>query len=244
MYPGRAPANHFRRPPRLTDDRLEYVSFSRELGLFSQRLVSLVIHDATLSFIEFFACSAQNDWPCLEKLDVSQAQPASPDGTWYFAMSPSEPREEYARNSIRSLRSLRNIVGDEKELPAMMDRPLELFHIAIVPAEFDGIYLTAANAIKRMPRLLTLTINFELQGEFGGPGIHEFVYEAGNPPESKILSKSSSADIKVEWTIVPSIELREEVLAAWRRVASARGASIDLYLIDNPDDLYDYRLIG
>lgn len=125
----------------------------------------------------------------------------------------------------------------------MMDRPLELFRTAIVAAEFEGIYLAAAKAVKCMHKLLTFTINFELQGEFGGPSIHEFVYEVGNPPEPKTLSISSSADIKVEWTIIPSIEIKEEVLASWREVASARGASIDLYLIDNPDDLYDYRLI-
>lgn len=160
-----------------------------------------------------------------------------------FRYDPNEPREEYVRNSIRSLRSLRNIVGDDEEIPAKMDRPLEPFRTAIVPAEFERIYLTAAKAVTRMHKLLIFTINFEPQGEFGGPGIHEFVYEAGNPPKPKTLSKSSSADIKVEWTIIPSIEIREEVLAAWREVASARGASIDLYLIDDPDDLYDYRLI-
>jgi len=54
----------------------------------------------------------------------------------------------------------------------------------------------------------------------------------------------SSADIKVEWGLIPAIDIDYEVLKAWRDVRSARGASIKLYkLRDQANDYYDYRLI-
>ena len=58
------------------------------------------------------------------------------------------------------------------------------------------------------------------------------------------LNKASLADIKVEWTTTPSIKISDIVLDAWRDVGSAKDASIELYLIDNSDDLKDWRLIG
>ena len=129
-------------------------------------------------------------------------------------------------------------------MPAIIDRPLEIFRTTIISAKFDELYLAAAEAVKRMRRLQTLMIDFELQGDYGGQGVHEFVYEAGHPENSAVLNKSSSADIKVEWTVVPSVEIKEEILAAWRDVAIERGSTIELYLIDDPEDLYNYRLIG
>jgi hypothetical protein len=57
------------------------------------------------------------------------------------------------------------------------------------------------------------------------------------------LSKSSSADIKLEWTMIPSVEIGETVLAAWREIAADRGSTIEFYIIDNPENLYDDRLI-
>jgi hypothetical protein len=227
----------------LTDNIHGYDIFSHELGLFSQRLVSLVLQDATINFVDFFACSATSDWPFLQKLDIRQAQPSSTDGTWYFRMNPGEPRERYSRNAIRSLRTIWTWTTAENELPAMIDRPLELFRTSIVPAKFKEIYTAAAKAVKRMRKLLTLPITFELQGDYGGPGTHEFFYEAGHPRDSVILSKSSSADIKLEWTMIPSVEIGETVLAAWREIAADRGSTIEFYIVDNPENLYDDRLI-
>jgi len=242
-YSAPAPYNHFRRTPRLTDDTLGYDIFSHELGLFSQHLVSLVLEEATINFVDFFACSTDSDWPILEKLDIRQAQPASTNGTWYFTMRPNERRADYSRNAIRSLRSIWNCTADEEEMPAIIDRPLEPFRTTIINDKFEEIYLAAAKAVKRMRKLKTLIIYFELQGDYGGPGIHEFFYEAGLPGTSVVLNKASSADIKVEWAIIPAVEIKEEVLAAWRGVALDRGSTIELYVVDNPDDLCEYWLI-
>jgi hypothetical protein len=236
MYSGSAPLNHFRRSPCLTDETLGYDIFSHELGPFSQRLVSLEIFGGTLNFVDFFDCNTHSDWPYLEKLVIREAQPASTDGTWYFAMDPNMPREDYSRNDIRALRS-------HVRCPTRMDRPLELFRIALTPAKFEEIYIAAAKAVKRMRKLRSIFINFELNGHFGGPGNHMFIYEAGHPCEPQTLATSSTADIKAEWTIIPSIEFPDEVVSAWREVGSAKDASIELYLIDNPDDLVDYRLV-
>lgn len=125
----------------------------------------------------------------------------------------------------------------------MIDMPLEPLRTTIISAKLDAIYLTAAGAVKRMRKLETLAIRFELQGNYGGEGTHEFYYEAGHPEKSVVLNKASSADIKVEWTIVPSVKISEEVLAAWHDVAVDRGLTIELYIVDHPEDLYDYRLI-
>jgi hypothetical protein len=236
MYSGSAPLNHFRRSPCLTDETLGYDIFSHELGPFSQRLVSLEIFGGTLNFVDFFDCNTHSDWPYLEKLVIREAQPASTDGTWYFAMDPNMPREDHSRNDIRALRS-------HVRCPTRMDRPLELFRIALTPAKSEEIYIAAAKAVKRMRKLRSIFINFELNGHFGGPGNHMFIYEAGHPCEPQTLATSSTADIKAEWTIIPSIEFPDEVVSAWREVGSAKDASIELYLIDNPDDLVDYRLV-
>jgi hypothetical protein len=238
-----SPYNHFRRTPRLKDDALGYDIFSHELGLFSQRLVSLVLEEATIDFAEFFACSDSSDWPFLEKLDIRQAQSASTDGTWYFTMNPNEIRANYSRNAIRSLRSIYHCTPDTNELPAMIDRPFEPFRTTIISDKLEEIYLAAAKAVKRMRKLKTLIIFFVLQGSYGGPGIHELFYEAGHPETSVVLNKASTADIKVEWTIIPAVEIKQEVLAAWREVALDRGSTIELYVVDDPDDLCDYRLI-
>ena len=128
-------------------------------------------------------------------------------------------------------------------MPAMIDRPLESFRTTIISTKFEEIYLAAARAVKHMRTLKTLQIDFELQGDYGGPGTHEFIYEAGCPETSLVLNQSSSADIKVEWTIIPSAKIKEEGLTAWRDVAFDRGSTIELYIIDNAEDLYDYRLI-
>jgi hypothetical protein len=243
MYSAPGPYNRFRRTPRLTDDTLGYDIFSHELGLSSQHLVSLVLQEATISFVDFFACSSSNDWPLLEKLDMSQIQPASTDGTWYFTMNPDLPRVDYIRNANRSLRSIRNCTADSNETPAVTDRPFEWFRTTIISEKLEEIYLSAAKAVRRMRKLKTLIISFELEGDYGEPGMHEFAYEAGHPEDSVVLNESSLADIKVEWTIVPSVKINNEVLAAWRDVAFDRGLTIELYIVDNPEDLYDYNLI-
>jgi hypothetical protein len=235
MYQGRAPMNQFRRTPRLTHEGLGCDIFSSELGRFAQRLVSLEIDGATLNFRDLFNC-VHSASPTLEKLVVTNAQPSSTDGTWYFAMDPNSPKEEYSRNAVRALRSH---VG----CPGKMDRPLELFRIALVPAKFEEIYVAAANAVKSMHRLQEMCIGFELNGDFGGSGEHLFIYEAGHLAESKTLATSSLAEIKVEWTIIPSMEIPEKVLSSWREVGSAKNTSIEIYLIDNPNDYSDYRLI-
>jgi len=196
-----------------------------------------------MNFVDFFACNTNSDWPFLEKLDIRQAQSASTDGSWYFTMNPNEPRADYSRNAIRSLRSIWNCTAEEEEMPAIIDRPLEPFRTTLISDKFSEIYLAAAKAVKRMRKLKTLIMYFELQGDYGGPGIHEFFYEAGHPETSAVLNKASSADIKVEWTIVPAVEIKEEVLAAWRDVAWDRGLTIELYVVDSPDDLCEYRLI-
>jgi hypothetical protein len=201
------------------------------------------LEEATINFADFFTCSTNSDWPLLEKLDIRQAQSASTDGTLYFPMNPNERRADYSRNAIRSLRSIWNCTAEDEEMPAIIDRPLEPFRATIISDKFSKIYFAAANAVKRMRKLKTLVLYFELQGDYGGPGIHEFFYEAGHPETSVVLNKASSADIKVEWTIIPAVRIKEEVLAAWRDVALERGLTIELYVVDNPDDLCDYRLI-
>jgi hypothetical protein len=243
MYSAPGPYNQFRRTPRLTDDTLGYDIFSHELGLFSQCLVSLVLQEATINFVDFFACSGRSDWTFLEKLDMSRVQPASTDGTWYFAMNPDLPRADYIRNANRSLRSIRNCTADINEMPAVIDRPYEWFRTTIISEKLEEIYLSAAKAVMRMRKLKTLSISFELEGDYGGPGMHEFVYEAGHLEDSVVLNKSSLADIKVERTIVPSVKIKDEVLAAWRDVAFDRGLTIEFSVSDNPVDLYDFRLI-
>jgi hypothetical protein len=69
------------------------------------------------------------------------------------------------------------------------------------------------------------------------------VFDAGDLQDSAMLNKSPLADIRVAWTTVPSFKIKEEVLAAWRDVAFDRGSTIQLYVADNPIDLYDYQLI-
>jgi hypothetical protein len=242
-YSAPGPYNQFRRTPLLTDDTLGYDVFSHELGLFSQRLVSLVLQEATINFVDFFACSDNSDWPFLENLDISQVQPASTDGTWYFTMNPDLPRADYIRNADRSLRSIKNRTADINEMPAMIDRPFEWFRTTIIKEKLEEINLSAAKAVMRMRKLNTLVISFELEGDYGGPGMHEFVYEAGHLEDSVVLNKSSSGDIKVEWTIVPPVKIKDEILAAWRDFAFDRGLTIEFSIADNPVDLYDYRLI-
>jgi hypothetical protein len=242
-YPGLAPNNQFRHPPRLTNESLGYDIFSHELGLFSQRLTSLAVDDATLNFADFFTCGAESDWPHLQNLDLSQTQPGSTDATWYFSMNPNERMDEYPRNAIRSLRNYRNLLGDDIEMPATIDRTLEHFRTTIILSKFQEIYLAAASAAKRMPKLVTMTIHFNLQGSFRGDGNHELICEVGHLPRSWTLSKSSLADIRAEWTVTPSIPIADEILSAWREFGSARGAKIELYRIENPDDDTDCQLI-
>lgn len=125
----------------------------------------------------------------------------------------------------------------------MTDRPLEHFRTSIISDQIEEVYLAAAEAVKRMHKLHIPMIDFELQGDYGGQGVQEFVYEAGHPEKSAVLNTSSSADMQVEWTVIPSVKIKKKVLAAWRDVAFDRGTMIKFYLIDDPEELYDYQLI-
>lgn len=235
------PGNQFLDPPRLIDQHLGYDIFSHELALLSQRLVRLKLDDATLNLTDFFICSTQTEWPRLESLDFSSLQAACADGTWYFTMDPRMDADDYEEDpQAHTLDDMREYM-EEDELPAAMDVPLNPFRTAMDREKFKDIYLAAAQAVKRMPKLRKLEISFDLQGDAGmGPGDHEFSYMQST---TESWCQESSADIKVGWGMVPAVEMDDEVMEAWREVGEAKGSSIELYLRDQNEDYYDYRLI-
>lgn len=201
--------------------------------------MSLELHDASLSLTDFLSCSL---WPSLESLDFRSLQPASPDGTWYFNIDTRIDAFDYEEDpQAHTLDDMREYM-EEDELPAAMDVPLNPFRLSIDPSKFKAIYLTAAQAVKRMPKLRSLEINFDLQGDVGmGPGDHEFSYLHSRTEK---WMRESKAEIKVGWGMVPAVEIEDEVLKAWAEVGEVKGASIELFLRNQNEDYYDYKPIA
>lgn len=204
--------------------------------------MSLELHDATLSLTDFFLCSVRSGWPSLESIDFRSLQPACADGTWYFNMDTRIDAGDYEEDpQAHTLDDMREYM-EEDELPPAMDVPLNPFRLAVDPAKFKDIFLAAAQAVKRMPKLRSLEISFDLQGDAGmGPGDHEFSY-LHSTTEKWI--RQSDAEIKVGWGMVPAVEIEDEVLKAWAEVGEVKGASIELFLRNQNEDYYDYKPIA
>lgn len=249
VYLNELPGNQFLSSPRLTDTRLGYDIFSHELGVLSQRLKKLVLDGAVLSLTDFFKANAQQHWPWLEELELVHQASASADGSWYFTLDPRMSMEEYLENETdpdaRTLDYMREQM-DEDHLPPAVDVPLNVFRTATDPAKFKEIYLAAAEAVKRMPILRCLEIWFNVQGSCSfGQGEHEFRYLSGQGQRKgrDAWCKSSTAELRVGWGLIPTIELDAEVLQAWRGVGAAKGnASIELLLRDD-FDYDDFKVI-
>jgi len=243
IYLGYPPGDESFTPPPTTDTQLGYDVFSHELGLLSQRLVKLELRDATLNLSDFFTCNVRAGWPHLESLLLIGLGSASTDGTWYFTLPPDMTMEEYEEDytdpQARTLDDLR-LMMEEDELPAAMDVVTNAFRTSTDPVKFEEIYLAAAQAVRRMPKLRALEICFETLRSSLGQGEHELRYVHGTDR----WCSSSSAEIKVGWGLVPAIDIDDAVLKAWREVGVAKNASIELYLRDQDLNYDDFRLIG
>lgn len=238
------PADQFFEPPNLTDSQLGYDIFSHELVLLSQRLVRLTIIDATVDVVEFFN-SDQTEWPKLEVLDFSDIQIACADGTWYFNMDPRV--DEYEGDpQARTLDDMRLSMGED-EVPAAMDVTRNGFRLAMDKGKFKDVYVAAAKATRRMPKLRKLQIEFDVQGDAGaGPGNHAFHYFHGKRGTEGDWYRRGGIEegIKVGWGLWPAVDFSacEEVLEAWRDVGKAKGATIELYAQGSPS-YRNFRLI-
>ena len=155
-YLSEPPANQFFEPPNLATETLGYDIFSHELGLFSQRLVNLILEQVKLDLVDFFHCGSDTSWPHLETIIFTLTPPACADGTWYFAMDTRIDPDEYEEDSqAHTLDDMREYM-EEDELPAAMDVPENPFRLAMDPAKFKEIHLAVAQAVKRMPKLREL----------------------------------------------------------------------------------------
>ena len=245
-YLSYAPANHTFAPPRLTDSTLGYDIFSHQLGLLSQRLVRLSLRTTALDYVDFFECSPFGTWPHLKLLVFAEMSESSPDGSWYFNLDPrmtmEEWEEDYSDSQAYTFDDMREFL-QEDELPAPFDQPTQPFRTATDPVKFKEIYLAAADAVKRMPKLRELLMIFDLQAQSAwGRGVHEFCYT--HVHDDRSLYSAKFADISARWTLVPPIPIDEVVLKAWKNVAVTKGALIDLFLRSQDEDESDYRLIS
>lgn len=233
-YPCRPPTNHFFDPPRLTDPQFGYDVFSHELGALSQRLVELTLSDATINLVDFF--SIQGQWPRLATLRLSPLQVSCADGTWYF--HGDSLADDYVDHTTGDgdLDEMREYM-EEDELPARMDVLNNPYRTAMDLQKFKDIYIAAANAVQRMPRLRKMNITFDIKSGGLSRCYHEFEYVQGTDRTPRF--EGSLAEIKVDWWTTPAIEIQrcDEVWEAWREVGRAKGTSIELYFCD---DYYFY----
>lgn len=233
-YFNEPPGNEFSDPPVLTNGTQGFDVFSHQLGSLASRLVKLDVTGTTMDLMGFFKSCSLSGCPHLEDLLLLCQQPVSADGSWYFELDPRMTMEEFIEDhqdpDARDIDDLR-LQMKEHELPAPMDVPYNPFRTSTDPAKFREIYLAAADAVRRMPKLLVFEIYFQLMGQSGfGEGEHEFRYRVGN---DDMWCRSSTADVNLGWGLIPMISLDHDVVEAWRNVGHAVDRSVKVFTRDD-----------
>lgn len=245
-FQSEAPENQLRAPLRLTDSTLGYDILSHQLGVLSQRLVTMELCQMTADLNDFFQCSKTSVWPVLQKLIFMDLQPASADGTWLFDHSPGinmeEFMEEYTDTDALSFDEMRQL-KKEDDLPPAIDTPLFPFRTAINPAKFRSIYLAAADAVKRMPKLRVLHIYFEDKCEETGIGRSDHEFRYARNTTCPAWYADPKAEITVGWALPLVVDIDTEVLSAWKEVGEYKDALVGFHRWDVDAYQYDYQVI-
>ena len=96
---------------------------------------------------------------------------------------------------------------------------------------FSQLYIAIAEAVKQMPVLHKLAISFALQSLDPRLEVqHEFLFATGD----ELWTKQSSAELKVNWSLLPYDGVSADVVAAWIAVGVAKSASIDILVSQDP----------
>lgn len=227
--PSFCPDNELRPAPNvLGQDAIDHLSLALHRLLRAPNLTSFGIHDGTTISPGLFRPIEDEHFPNLEHVQIDFTR-CAPDGEWYFdgdptdvAHSSDEEEEEGERDSDDYDPEHFSSRAEQVAKLACGAAPIRPYRCKAVPERVRPLFVAAAEAAQRMPRLRAFGLRTRLEVEEEDVGECSVNYAA--PGVECMLDRDFIETMEADrqkprcYTCVPGMEEDAEIRDAWVRV--------------------------